>query len=141
MMLFRKSKVLKILKEYQRVYQSEIPENALAREELLALKDITLEELAIAYDALEGYKYYENLSGDVGQKEPNVRFHMPDRSRFKPSCKLATHYSPALLRDKVRYLKNSRFLERNDFISDVERTHEVTFIEGGSRCWKRDWCT
>ena len=145
MMLFRKSKVLKILKEYSRIYDHVIPDEVYGREELEAIKQIELQQLALAYDALNGYTYYrESLDGI----ELNVHNHMPDYSRAIPSTRYASPVTG--LAASVRGFKGTKFLQRNDFIMPycavrqfngmkvIETTppKNTVFVVSGSKKWK-----
>jgi len=129
-MLFRKSKVLKVLREYHRVFLTDIPTNVIGSEELEALREIELEQLAMAYDALKGFEYFEE---QVDGMDVNVRFNLPDYSRYKPSQKLAKPVTGVA--KAVRIVRNLAFLKANDFPAEVQA--EVLFIKGGSTCWKR----
>ena len=131
MMLFRKSKVLKILKEYSRIYDQVIPDEVYGREELEAIKQIELQQLALAYDALNGYTYYrESLDGI----ELNVHNHMPDYSSYTPSIKYCNDVQK--LARQIRVFKNVKFLQRNEFISDQIARNDVVFVASGGKKWK-----
>ena len=135
MLLFRKSKVLKILREYDRIYHQEIPEGAIGKEDLEALIDIELEQLAIMYDNLRGFEYLERVISYTQGLEISVKHHMPDRSRYHPSIR---YLAPAKdLQHAVRVFKNVKFLTRNDFLApEIYARSDGVFIEVGSTCWK-----
>lgn len=133
MLLFRKSKVLKVLREYHRIFHQEVPEGAIGGEELVALKNIELEQLAIMYDNLKGYDYFVGTSEGA---DLNVRNFVPDRSRWKPSTTTVVREGNNVCR-QVRLYKNHMFLQRNVFINtEVHNTCTTNFVKEGDVCWK-----
>ena len=133
MMLFRKSKVLKILREYERIYNQKIPEDVIGKVELQALLNIELEQLAIMYDNLKGYEYYHGAADGM---DVCVQYNMPDRSRFAPSFRFVP--PAASIQHAVRVFKNVKFLQRNTFLApELYARSDVVFIKGGSTCWKQ----
>jgi hypothetical protein len=90
----RKRKVQKVLDSYKEILHKHIPEDTLAREELEALRDIELKELAISYDALGGYDFFKTpdpyifLPGDakIGANPTyTVDHYIPGYSRCIPN--------------------------------------------------------
>jgi len=58
MMFMRNRKIEKILEQYVALHQTLIPDNSVGYEDLMLLKKLNLEELATAYDLLDGYKHF-----------------------------------------------------------------------------------
>lgn len=62
MMLFiRRSKIKKLLAAYEKCYTQKIPVKSLAFQELWELRNLNLEEIATAYDLLDGFKHFPDM--------------------------------------------------------------------------------
>jgi hypothetical protein len=109
-MLFRKSKVLKILKEYSRVYDVVI--DGIGAEELEALKQIELKSLALVYDSLKGYEYF---TGHLDGIELSVNHHLPSYSRAYPNFSYVKGTATGIQK-LVRRYKNQVFLKGTDYV-------------------------
>lgn len=128
-MLFRKFKARKLVIEYSRVYDVKV--EGIGVEALEGLKQVQLKELALAYDAIEGYQYYkEPLLGIA----PCLEHNMPDYSKATPSVVFA-HPVGGLVRG-VRIYKNLKMIQRGDFIIPQTATSLVKIVAEGSTKWK-----
>lgn len=134
MILFKKHKLKKLLAQYEAEYKRVIPENAIAYDELLALKDLNLEEIAATYDALEGYKYFvESLDGI----DTNLAHHIPDKSKCFPSVVSARGTRKHYLARSLKKLRMQRFKNKDDFNEYPEVSHnKYKYIEESGGCWK-----
>ena len=126
-MLFRKSKVLKILKEYSRVYDVVI--DGIGAEELEALKQIELQSLALAYDSLGGYKYYR---GHLYGIDISAEHFIPSYSRAYPNVSYAKGTATGIQK-LVRRYKNQVFVKSTDYIFEV--LTEGVLVPPGETKW------
>lgn len=123
-MLFRRYKVNKVLKEYQKVFLT----NTQGMEELEALRVIQLEELAIMYDLLDGIRYYR---GGVLEEGLNAEHCVPDRSMKYPS--FVVDMDAHLFVRKARAFNTRRKYPDQKFFHAI---NSIKLTERGNVCWK-----
>jgi len=129
---FKRKKILKILQEYERVYNSKIDADSPYRKELLKLQTIELDSLACMYDMLQGYGYITKET--AGTASVSVDTHIPDRSLCVPSTlKTSAPYSG--LSAKIRFLKNAR-LAKEFYYKPELRHKKATCCAVGKTLWK-----
>jgi len=136
MLLFRKSKVLKVLREYERVYNQFIDPSLPGFEELEALRQITLQELALMYDGLEGYKYFVEVADGM---DINVKYNMPDYSMARPSVDITAQPRRGVA-SLVRAYKNSKnecVVAQDRYVGKTLSPFSCKFVERGSYLWKQ----
>lgn len=133
MILFRKRKVQKLVEQYFDEYHRKIPENAIAREELLQLREVNLETIALAYDSLEGYKYY--VGSTTQDSKPNVEHDVPDHSKWKPSTKSKSKAKCKLTR-LLRIRAQMDFRKEAEYLVYPKIEHDRVFLDSSGGCFK-----
>ena len=132
MILFRKHKVKKLLEAYDAEYRKEIPEDLLVRDELLAIKELNLEDIAAKYDALAGFEYFvESAEG----MDPNPLYNVPAKSKWKP---LVTEIAPVgnLVQGGIRLLRHHRFVNKKEFNEYPDFDVNYKLVADTDQCWK-----
>jgi hypothetical protein len=120
MNLFRKHKVKKLVAAYVKEHDREIDENLIGYEELVALKELNLEEIAIAYDALDG----SSFKGPVISK--SCAF--PNRRLVK--------YSTSKLGTLIRRAKHKQFMDKAQFDFYPEYLEGDLLVADSIMCFK-----
>lgn len=93
--MFTRFKVRSIVRQYEALWEKRIPSTAIANIELEALKYLQLEELALMYDSLEGWKFYG------GVRMPALSRYVPELEELTP----ATNRIQVLVR-KIRFARD-----------------------------------
>ena len=134
MILFKKHKLKKLLLQYEAEYKRVIPENAIAYEELVAYKELNLEEIAATYDAMEGYKYFKEHADGM---DPCLEHNIPDKSRCFPSVVYTRKPRKHYISNGVKKLRMHRFINKDEFASYPKVTHRnFKYVKETGECWK-----
>lgn len=134
MILFRKRKVQAILRAYATEYDKKIPEKVIARDELVSMKELNLEELAAQYDALEGYQYYKSPA-QMGDFPDDIQHAIPDKSVYCPSGYRFHKHGVAII-NSLKELKRAKFVQRHTGKYNIFPQHAEVFKEFSGLCWK-----
>lgn len=118
--MFTRFKVRGILKRYEEVWAQIIPSDTIAREEIIALKHLQLEELAFMYDSLEGWKYYGS------DRMPALSCYVPELEKLEP----ATNKIQILVR-KIRFARDMKGFQYGELIGT-----RFKIVLKPANCWK-----
>lgn len=132
MNLFKRHKVKKVLEEYLKQAAVQIPETSIGYDELVRLRDLNLEELAIAYDTLKGWEYFREPMDGVAL---DLRYHMPAKSRYVPCKDILVEEPSNNLVGLVRQLKNKRVA--SEYVKKVDwKDTSVRYVHDNGAVWK-----
>lgn len=132
MILFRKRKVKKLLEAYEAEYRREIPEDLLVKDELLAIKELNLEDIAAKYDALAGFEFFVTKADGMA---PNPLYNVPAKSKCKPNVRIV-HSAKAGIQKRLRLLRHHRFVNKQEFNEYPEFNVNIKLIDEDNNCWK-----
>lgn len=118
--LFRKHKVKKLVEAYVKEHDRIIDENLIGYEELVALKELNLEEIAIAYDALDG----SSFKGPVLSKS----------CAFPTRC--LVKYPTSKIGNLIRKAKHKQFVDKAQFDSYPDYLEGDLLVADSIICFK-----
>lgn len=107
----QKAKIAKVIKEYERLWDMDVPKDAIGREELLELKELKLQELALAYKVLKGYSFEE--------------FPIPGKHNLYPKSYNRIRPETGNIASKLHKLKYLKFVHTTNYDEYPEYTETL----------------
>jgi len=122
MLFIRRSRVKKLLAAYEKCYRQDIPMKSIGYQELWELRNLNLEEIATAYDLLDGFK------------------HFPDMPCPAMSREWAESIAQIICTNKItrlrRQLKHKQFVDRDIFREHAKFNENLQLVNQTGNLWK-----